>query len=137
MSNRFSQDNYTVPSLSLASSRSKRAIPTKDTTGLDFPSSTKSRHDIMDRLTKNAPYNTGMGSTGSMSRPPIFKAKSKELGSYSSQSIENRIENDGYSNPYELQANQSRPTEPAFNSNLNRNVYLQREIEPIQPQEQI
>ena len=39
MTNRFTQDNYMVPSLSLASSRSKRAIPTKDTNALDYPSS--------------------------------------------------------------------------------------------------
>lgn len=51
---------YSVPSLSLASSRSKRAIPTKDTNsemigGVDA----KTKIDIMERI----------------NRPPIFSAK--------------------------------------------------------------
>ena len=51
---------------------------------------------MMDRLTKNSPYvSQGVSNTG-MSRPPIFKTKSKDIGSSSSQSIEMNIERDPY-----------------------------------------
>lgn len=77
--NRISANDYSVPSLSLASSRNKRAIPTKDTNVRVEP--TKPRTDIMDRL----------------SRPPIFHGRSRrsdlELDS-------NRVEGTSYISSY-------------------------------------
>lgn len=56
--NNYTSD-YSVPSLSLAFSRSKRAIPTKDTSSEMFGIETKIKTDIMDRI----------------NRPPIFSSK--------------------------------------------------------------
>lgn len=59
MSRNYYGSEYSVPTLSLSSSRSKKAVPTKDTTEVARMNEIRSRNEIIDRI----------------NRPPIFSSK--------------------------------------------------------------
>ena len=99
--NTYLSSQYTVPSLSLASSRSKRTVPTKDTTEISRAVEHKSRAQIIDRI----------------NRPPIFSSKTI---------ADSRVSVESSSSHTLQQQKSSQSIGTSQTLNLNRNVYLQQ-----------